>query len=430
MSAVARRAKYVPIPFTPDPLYYLLRPFRLLFSFEFILATLTVIGGIKKNPSFAWLFPVDATALIFVLVACVFILEIVKNGIPRYAILPASFYILFCLWTIASSFWSVAPSLQPLPDFIQRVMLINGLMFFGTLFIVARSQERIIRFFAALSFFGFLLGINYAIQLGSFSSRIVPEDTQYNIVGAAVSSSFVIVFGYMLYTPIFTRGWTLYMIGIAILSYTSILIGSRQNFVAMIAQAILLMLFLAYLRRGQIKIHVGLLPAIGFGIMALFAIVFIIQSGLETRTISRLSRLFGYIGGSETDQSSITRMNFLVASVGFWLDSVKSILFGDGVFSFSGQLRGTYLEGVHPHNLIMNILTEFGLVGLAFYILTLVHLVPFKRTVRAIRGAAATIVIALVVGSLFRGLASGTIGNSQMILVSMALLPALQKLSR
>src|SRR3954468_12801223 len=137
---------------TMEPASYFTHPTRLVLSFEFFLAALTVIGGLKKNPTFAWMFPVDGTAMVFTAVACWLTLHMLKNGIPRYTLQAIVYYILFCLWTVASASWTLVASLESLPDFVLRILLVNGIMLVGTLVVVTRDPKRTVRFMAALTF--------------------------------------------------------------------------------------------------------------------------------------------------------------------------------------------------------------------------------------------------------------------------------------
>ena len=44
------------------------------------------------------------------------------------------------------------------------------------------------------------------------------------------------------------------------------------------------------------------------------------------------------------------------------------MIFGNGLFSYSTLVKGSYFMGIHPHNLILNIISELGLVGLVLYL--------------------------------------------------------------
>ena len=103
-----------------------------------------------------------------------------------------------------------------------------------------------------------------------------------------------------------------------------------------------------------------------------------------------------------------------------------SVFFGDGLFSFSKEFRGEYRPGATPHNLIVEILSDSGVVGLTIFALLLASILVRCAFDMKQRRALASVLVALIAGSLFRTIASGDEVNTILLLIYVALLSSLR----
>jgi hypothetical protein len=126
-------------------------PLRTVLSFEFALVLLLTVGAWKANPTFAWMFPIDATLIMVAVCGAGILKYLFMNGFPRRLVTPVALYFTFCLWTVASVIWTKAAGPIPLATWVSRIFIINGVIFFGALVVVAQSRARTIRFLAAFT---------------------------------------------------------------------------------------------------------------------------------------------------------------------------------------------------------------------------------------------------------------------------------------
>ena len=118
-------------------------------------------------------------------------------------------------------------------------------------------------------------------------------------------------------------------------------------------------------------------------------------------------------------------MVYMIAAIHYWSDSPFTMMFGNGLFSFSTLLKGAYVPGTHPHNLVLNILTQFGLIGLLLYLSFVGSIVLGKRlrlsTVTPLNG----ILLGIALGEIFRAMVDIDIETSSTLVVSICLVSAL-----
>jgi hypothetical protein len=322
--------------------------------------------------------------------------------------------------------WTKANSLDALSDQVLRLFFVNGIIFVGAIDIVSSSTYRVQRFLVASILLALVLAIDYIIT-GGLSHRGELEDRSYQFIGRVVSTGFIIFFVYMVFTKPLTKRWAVCTLGVITLFYAMLIIGARSSFIAMFAQILVVIFMAIYLSHRSIKIQLGVWPTALIIMLSAVVVVIRAQSGIEGWTLRRMNALFRFLGGDiQADSSARQRLVYIYAALNYWTDSWFSVLFGDGLFSFSQQYSGAYYYGVTPHNLIATILTEYGVVGLAIFVVLIVSLLV-RSTFRLERGSAlAAVLVALILGSAFRTLGSGDMLGTVMLLVYLSLLSALR----
>ena len=115
---------------------------------------------------------------------------------------------------------------------------------------------------------------------------------------------------------------------------------------------------------GRIDVSVGQFVLAVIVVMAILYIGFLIASGQTTTTLDRFVRLFSEVEGQKTDEGA-SRFIYWPAAVRMWIDA-PWIGHGYASFSFIFQ-HGAEVDGAHPHNVLLEILAELGLVGLALF---------------------------------------------------------------
>ena len=402
-------------------------PVRTILSFEFLLVLLICVGAYKKNATFAWMFPIDATLILGGLCGLGILKYLMANGLQRRLVTPIALYLLFCLWAVGSIAWTRAIDASPLVGWLSRIAVINGIIFAGTLVVVAQSRVRTIRFLAALAIVSLVLGVDYVLQARAMAYMAKFDDIQYNLNGEIVALGFTVFFGFMLYMKMFTPRWTLCVAAMCILFYSSLIIGSRQGFLAALVQITVILSATVYLKRRSLHMHRGSVPALVLLVFSVLGLLLALQAGLESRLLTRLAGLSEYISGDQgADHSAGMRVRFMTAAVDYWSDSLFSMILGNGLFSYSTMFKGSYFLGAHPHNLVLNIISELGLIGLALYLGFLGSVVLGRGLnlvgVSPLNG----ILIGMALGELFRAMVDTRIESSGTFLMAMCLLPALR----
>jgi len=374
------------------------------------------------------MFPIDATLIMMAACAVGILKYLFTNGFPRRLVTPVALYFTFCIWTVVSVIWTKAAGQMPLTTWISRMFVINGVIFFGALVVVAQSRARTIRFLAAFCIVALILGIDYAIQARALHSMLAQfDDIQYNLNGEIVALAFGIFFTFILYTRMFTLRWVLCVLAMCALLYASLILGSRQSFLAAIIQIMVSLAFTVYARNRSLQLHRGAVPAVVLLIFSAFAVLLLLQLGFQSRLMARLSGLTEFVSGdSGGDRSAGTRVVFMMAAIHYWSDSPFTMMFGNGLFSFSTQLKGIYLLGLHPHDLVLNVLTEFGLIGLLLYSGFIGSVVLGKGLNRATITPLNGILWGIALAEIFRALVDTRMEGTATFLMSMCLLAALR----
>lgn len=417
----ARRRSGLHLRLSPNRLSAII---RVPFSSEFTLAALMCGGAYKANPTFAWMFPIDPTFIYCFYGAILLLWHAYRHGIRVRLLAATAFFLIFQAWMIISLFWSPVQSLDGLPYFITRVTLINGLIFFLSAVIIARSEVRVQYFLWISIALTVPLAIEYVLSSNLYQRGFL-EDRNYSIIGRMFAVSAIVGIGFTLPQRILSVHWLVFGILSGLFTYASLLVGSRQSFIAIGVALFLLVYMSLSTARRHIFINKSTM-LLGFGLALLIIVVFVLSDDTSTGwTIRRLSKLFEFLSGNiQADDSAEQRLKYLEAGLYYWTDSLRSILIGDGLFSFSQQYRGVYRVGAHPHNLIVYILCEFGIIGLILFlglcVCLTIEAIKVSQRCSALRATLLSLVIALW----FRAVVAGDIVDSFVPLVFLVLLTA------
>jgi len=381
-------------------------------------------GAYKANPTFAWLLPLDPTFVYFFYGLLLLLIHVSRYGI-RVKLLPSiGFFLLFQAWMITTLLWSPIQSLEGLPYFLSRVTLINSLIFMISAIIVAQSEVQVKRFLWMSIILALPLAVEYLLS-SNLSQRGFLEDRNYSIIGRMFAVSVIISIGFTLSQSLLSIRWTMCIAMSLLFCYVSLLVGSRQSFLA-IGVAFLFMLHFTYSTANH-KLLIN--KPMTIFVMSTLVIGMLASISLDAAssgwTIQRLSRLLEFLSGDvRADDSAEQRFKYLEAGLYYWTDSLRSVLVGDGLFSFSQQYRGVYRTGSHPHNLIVYLLCEFGIVGLLLFINMIACLFVSARRIKYKDSAIRITLLSLTVAFWFRAVIAGDIVDSFVPLVFSALLTA------
>jgi O-antigen ligase len=280
--------------------------------------------------------------------------------------------------------------------------------------------------------FAVILSVDWLVNAGSLAHQGFLEDRSYQNTARLISAGFIVLFGLLIFGRSGMTAWLLAGLGAVFFFYTLLITGARAPLIGLVLGAIVMMA-MAVTIAGQ-----RLFVRRGAGVAALVAagliifLVLILQSGVETWTVRRMQGLLRFFSslGSSGDSSAEVRALYIAAAFRYWGDSWQTIIIGNGLLSFTYLYAGKYVPGTNPHNIPLEILCEFGLVGFAIFAAFVASLFRYM-SFRIHPGDHWTpVLIALCIAVVFFSVTSGDMINMFYFLVYGGLLPAIHGLRR
>ncbi|WP_122088163.1 O-antigen ligase family protein [Halalkalicoccus subterraneus] len=350
---------------TPTVLDESLGSARRFVSFEALFALFLFAGVYKAWAPFAWI-PVDLTALLGGLAGLVGLRLWIQRGFPRppRAVVAAALFGLFVLYALLSGLWS--PSRVYYAEKAFKLASATTFSFVGGL-AIAQNPTRTRRFFAVVTGFALLITVGALVSAAPSMLRPTttpePLGTTYLIVGRAIGFGVVILTGFLLFRPLETRERGLVAGAIAVSLLTLVGLGGRGPMVATgVSMAALVCAAIAsegivptFSRRMVVAVLGG--GAVLGGLL--------LTVGRSIRGVGRFLILLEGPG-----QSLGSRLTYYTVTPEMWYAGNR--LLGQGLGSWPIAMgRGD--EAGYPHNIILELLFELGLVGLALFGALLVY---------------------------------------------------------
>lgn len=352
--------------------------FDTVFCFEALFALFLYSNNIKYLlPAF----PIDET-VVFMAASMPLAAWIVwRNGVRREAIPVLAAAFLFFGWMTLSLLWTPAGGMA-LRAAAYGVVFDLYCLAVGCL-VLAGDRVRLQRFFVWVMGVGTLLsikGLEIYFTHGSFMFYEeflgTPAYLNWTIpLSAAIAAASSLVFN-----PQARYGqWLLGCALIGLFLAFALVGGARATLLAAVA-ALLVPTLLVGPRAGKGALFVPKIQILA--LLALLAlavyIAYLLASGQITTTLGRFFSLAHYI---ETKGISLRheRLSYWQQALVFWS---WSPLFGHGLGSFSILYSGWEIPGTHPHNILLEILCDLGLVGFTLFAFLLVVALRHIRIAR------------------------------------------------
>ncbi|HLT00602.1 MAG TPA: O-antigen ligase family protein [Geminicoccaceae bacterium] len=330
-----------------------------VFSFEVLFVLFLFAGRIKASPYMSWL-PFDMTALFFVLSVIVAAFIGLTKKFNRRGFLIAAAMAAFVSWLVVSRLWT------PGVIYAHQKSLYSVLAFWacaGAAVIIAADRARVRRFLIGVVLIAIWFAIEAMFAYATSDRRYFVDisGTGYKGLSDAVACGAVIAFTTLISLrrqPVFA----LMMAELLVLFFWVILVaGARQPLLGMT-----LVLFVAGVigfrpAPGGIAYKRFQPAAWGIILAAVVALAALILSETTTQTIARFQTLLFQEGGGA---SAATRQEVWALAIQFW---GSAPFFGHGVGSFPILYDWVGDSKVHPHNVVLEILSELGLVGLVLF---------------------------------------------------------------
>ena len=398
------------------------------FSFELLIVALLFIGLFKKIPSVHSL-PIDATLLILIVAALVSVpimLSRWRNAVSREALVNLLFFAMLIGWMCLSLLWSPGHHYA-----LRKAMLAVGICFplyvWGT--VIVSEPVRFDRFLKLLFLFTFLyttlVMVWYFTHIpsGGYGVFRHPYQWLFNAdpigIARAVDLGLVLSAYFLFFVKsrnVFT-GILLFFVTL-FFAYGSLLANQSGPFLAAWATVFVQYAFFWKTRRGFIR-YIPLLLVV---ISAL-----IVAGLLSSHSGSRFPQIppslfriwFEYTQQPFSSTSLGVRMQLFSGAFSMFL---HHFWWGGGVGSFSHFVHFTPLMK-YPHNAVLEIAAELGIVGLLLLGVVIVRSFYFLfKNSRSIEIRTVVILISLFFYALINAMVSSDFTSDRLLLLSLGFL--------
>lgn len=313
--------------------------------------------------------PIDETIPPFLLSLVGFFALLIRRGIRADSLPLLISALLFFGWMALTMLWS------PGRDNALRSLSYNIVWNFFCLLvgalIIGGDRHRMHRAFFFIVCVGLLLtwnGLLIYFTYGTFRyySGLL-ETRAYLAWTHPVASAGAIVLTVALTAPFASGRQIAGLVLAALFGFFLLVGGARAPLLAFLTAFLIPTLLVApSIDHGRLTIpKVQLLALVLLGIVASYIGTKILTGDL-TDTLSRLVGLGEYIEKVGTSERH-NRLSYWAAALRFWS---QSPIAGNGIGSFAAMYtRGGWEDpGTHPHNIILEVLTDLGLLGLLLFI--------------------------------------------------------------
>jgi len=333
-----------------------------------------------------------------------------KLGISRVTLIACVIYFAFFVWALLSMIYSPS-SIYSLSK-VLRFGLLTGWAFFGMSLIIATESERAKRFLGIFTIYALIMTVE-ALRIYISSGRglgfVTAFGSNYIALGRIVGAASLIVFVRLLFSKKLINILFL-VIAFSLMIITVCVSGSRGPLLA-VAFALLVLLFISVF--GKPSYWRRLI----FIIILIFAMISVAYSqGLLDTTVLRFGKLL-----SETTTDANARLDLYNGALVVWSDNP---IIGVGIGGFPvkygfGDQRG------YPHNIILEVLSELGLIGLLLLVLffyTCFRTLPVLRYLN--KHPVLLISVLLFSQTFFNAMISGDLNDNRLLFTFAGLLLA------
>lgn len=392
------------------------RSFRALVSFEAMLVLYLFWGNYKVDPRLAWL-PFDLSIGFFVLGVAMGAIIIWRERLylPGLAVVAAAG--VFVAWAAITYLWT--PSTAYAGQKLIRLMAFNLWCVIGSAMIIANRTERVRRFLLLLLAFATVASVDGIIQYATtenfaLSAKFRLEN--YLGQGRLYGLGVLVAFALWLQSPPFSRRGTVLIAAIATCGFGMLIAGGRGPLVSVVGAMLLpLVLGLRFADRRLFASKSLLASLVLFAVMAAVLVHLAMVSADNLRAFQRFNTLLSAQGGGS---SVADRLELWPATLRFWAETP---VFGQGIGGWPVLHYGLDV-GWHPHNLIAEVLVEFGLIG--FIVLAVVVAIACSRvTLERLRTEPALMIAAMLcIGTFFFTMTSGDLTDNRALFAMIGLM--------
>lgn len=328
-------------------------------------------------------------------------------------------FLLFYGYIILSYSWT--PSVTVSLDRIQVFGFLNVWCVVSSAMIIAGNRQRMVRFLCALVGWGLVLatiGLQIWWEFGTVQ-KYSPDGRAHINWGNTVAPAAIITFMVVLYARPLSRHQ---LIGGALFLYCVFYLvagGGRGAFIAGVLPCLIpLMVIPALNKKG---LHIPRFQFIGLAAVFALVVAFILLFFSGNELSLTLSRLIGTLDKDASVVTGATRLHYLPAAYAAWLEAP---LFGHGIGAFPLLFRGFEQPGSYPHNIVLEILAELGIVGLLIFLYFIFASVRHLSMARLRDDPMLMCCLMLVGMATISAMVSSNLGGNRMVYLTVGLLCA------
>jgi O-antigen ligase len=330
--------------------------------------------------------PVPETLFYGALSIVVGVWIILHRGIYRRGVPIVIAGLAFTGWMVAAYGWT--PEVSLARENLPFILVINLWALFVAACVVAGSRERMLRFLLlmvllsiALAVFGnyiYLMHGNFRFYRGLGGEW---DPRTYLHWGNIIASGAAIALAMILHTRF---GSAKNLLLAAILGgcfFFTIVSGARGATLGILAAALCaLVVDRPRIQDGRIEIAKAQLVGMILVVILVGYIAYLLMTGQTTGTLGRFLQLFDQADDPLLRRGA-NRFDYFAGAYRAWLEAP---LFGQGLYGFSYFFCGAAGRGggCYPHNAILHVLADFGLIGLVLFVIFLIagirHLGPAR----------------------------------------------------
>jgi O-antigen ligase len=335
-----------------------LRLLGALFSFEAVFILFLASAYYKADPRLLFV-PINLSLIFLVLGIAMGLAIVYREGLYLPGLTVVSLFIAFVVWAMITGLWT--PSEVYASEKLRELAALDLWCLSAAAMIIANHRERLHRFLLLLVVFATATSVDGIIQYvrsERFALSASFRLENYISHGRFYGMGALVAFAAWLQTSPFSRRGMALMAAFVICWSGLLVAGARGPILGVLASMMLpLALGLRFTSRRLLASKALVTGIVLFVVMA--AVLLEVAGGYaeNLRAVQRFGNIFRDVEGGG---SAAYRLEFWIASWHFWL---RQPLFGSGIGSWPVLYWGLDV-GRHPHNLILEVLVEFGLIGL------------------------------------------------------------------
>jgi len=409
-----------------------LATFRLLvgvlFSFEAIFALYLYSNALKFI--FPFPFPVDETLVFAAMAALTGMFIVLRKGIYQPGLLLIVMVLVFIGWVLVT--WTWSPSRIIAKSYVKSYFAMNLFSVVAAGLVIAPARERIIRFFLWTSFLATIVAIQGSWLYLNYGSIMFYEDflyagRAYLLWSYATAFGSLVLFAITIFSRFLSGKQLVSFLLLLPCMYFILVSGSRGALLGFGLGSVILLLGSGRLWEGRrLQVTTSQIIAALVFFSAVGYVVWMVVEGTATGSIARFVKLFRQVGDDSVVLSA-NRFSYFGFAIKLWLSAP---IFGNGLGSFSISYRNMELSGSYPHNMFLEILAEYGLIGLVLFLMVLVYVCVTVGKSALMRDPVMLTLMAMFVLQFTKAMVSGTVSNQSGMFAMLGLLTAAPALAR